>query len=86
MVMALHGCQQTNDDVLADWGLVAAAERHGFVLVAPFVTSYTEPRTENCWGFWIDAHPKMGYKSRFRPIETLRNGHWQMEPHIRSGN
>jgi len=37
-------------------------------------------------GFWIDAHPKMGYKSRFRPIETLRNGHWQMEPHIRSGN
>ena len=26
MVMALHGCQQTHDDVLRDWGLTAAAD------------------------------------------------------------
>ena len=27
MVMALHGCQQTHDDVLRDWGMTAAADR-----------------------------------------------------------
>jgi len=60
MVLALHGCRQTHDDVLADWGLVAAAERHGFILVAPFVTRYTEQRNPNCWGFWLDAHRHQG--------------------------
>jgi len=28
-------------------------------------------------GFWIDGHPKMGYKTRFRPIEILQQGQWQ---------
>lgn len=60
LVMALHGCQQTPDDVLSDWGLTAAADRHGFILVAPFVTSYTELRNQNCWGFWFDAHRHQG--------------------------
>jgi leucyl-tRNA---protein transferase len=27
-------------------------------------------------GFWIDGHPKMDYKARFRPLEVLRNGNW----------
>jgi arginine-tRNA-protein transferase len=29
-------------------------------------------------GFWIAGHAKMDYKIRFRPIEILRNGHWQV--------
>lgn len=28
-------------------------------------------------GYWIPGHPKMHYKSRFRPIEVLRAGRWQ---------
>src|SRR5262245_37791927 len=60
MVMALHGCQQTNDDVLRDWGLTAAADRFGFILVAPFITSYDGLRNQNCWGFWFDAHRHEG--------------------------
>lgn len=28
-------------------------------------------------GYWIKACRKMNYKSRFRPIEGLINGHWQ---------
>lgn len=36
MVMALHGCKQTNSDVLNDWGLKAAADEYGFILVAPW--------------------------------------------------
>ena len=60
LVMALHGCQQTNDDVLNDWGLTAAADRYGFLLVAPFITSYDGLRNTNCWGFWLDQHRHQG--------------------------
>ena len=28
-------------------------------------------------GYWIDASPKMGYKSRFRPCQVLRHGRWE---------
>lgn len=28
-------------------------------------------------GYWIPGHPKMHYKSRFKPIEVLRRGRWQ---------
>ena len=34
-------------------------------------------------GFWIDGHPKMHYKARYRPLEVLREGIWtelQEEP------
>lgn len=27
-------------------------------------------------GYWIDRHPKMHYKVRYRPIELFRNGAW----------
>jgi poly(hydroxyalkanoate) depolymerase family esterase len=60
MVMVLHGCEQTNDDVLADWGMTAAADRFGFILVAPFITSYDGLRNTNCWGFWLDQHRHEG--------------------------
>ncbi|MFD1691468.1 PHB depolymerase family esterase [Azotobacter chroococcum] len=60
LVMALHGCRMTHDDVLRDWGLTAAADRHGFILVAPFVTGYDELRNANCWGFWIDGQRHQG--------------------------
>jgi poly(hydroxyalkanoate) depolymerase family esterase len=60
MVMALHGCRQSHDDVLRDWGLVAAADRHRFILVAPFITQWDGLRTRNCWGFWLDQHRRRG--------------------------
>ena len=60
MVMALHGCRQTQEDVLRGWGLTAAADRYGFILVAPFITSYDGLRNTNCWGFWLDQHRHQG--------------------------
>ncbi len=27
-------------------------------------------------GFWIDGHPKMHYKTRYRPLEVMRDGNW----------
>ena len=29
-------------------------------------------------GYWIRQSPKMAYKTRFRPMETLRAGSWQL--------
>ncbi len=28
-------------------------------------------------GYWIEHSRKMAYKSQFRPLEALRNGHWE---------
>lgn len=60
LVMALHGCEQTQRDVARDWGLTQAADRHRFVLVMPFITSYDGVRSKNCWGFWLDGHRREG--------------------------
>ncbi|WP_220495672.1 extracellular catalytic domain type 1 short-chain-length polyhydroxyalkanoate depolymerase [Oceanospirillum sediminis] len=60
MVMTLHGCKQTHNDVLNDWGMKEAADRYGFILVAPFITSYDGLRNENCWGFWFEQHRHEG--------------------------
>ncbi|QDQ24989.1 PHB depolymerase family esterase [Chitinimonas arctica] len=71
MVMALHGCRQDSGDVMRDWGLRAAADRHGFILVTPYITSYDGLRTQNCWGFWFDAHRHQG---RGEPEDLHRIG------------
>ncbi len=71
MVMALHGCEQTHDDVLNDWGLKAAADRFRFILVAPFITTYDGLRNTNCWGFWLDQHRHEG---RGEPEDLRRIG------------
>lgn len=60
LVMVLHGCAQTPEEVLRDWGMTAAADRHGFILVAPFVTSWDGLRGTNCWGFWLKQHQQAG--------------------------
>ena len=60
MVMSLHGCKQTHNDVLNDWGMKAAADQYGFILVTPFITTYDGLRNENCWGFWFEQHRHEG--------------------------
>ena len=60
MVMVLHGCQQTHDDVLNDWGMKVKADQEKFILVTPFITRYDGLRNLNCWGFWFDGHMHEG--------------------------
>lgn len=60
MVMALHGCMQDHNDVINNYGMKEAAEDYGFILVAPFITTYDGMRSENCWGFWFDQHTHQG--------------------------
>ena len=56
MVMVLHGCQQTEQDMIAQTGFATLAERDGFIVVYPFITSYDGMRSPNCWGFWFGNH------------------------------
>jgi poly(hydroxyalkanoate) depolymerase family esterase len=56
MVMVLHGCNQTEQDMVDDTHFKELAEQHAFIVVYPFITSYDGPRNTNCWGFWLDHH------------------------------
>jgi poly(hydroxyalkanoate) depolymerase family esterase len=61
-VMVLHGCLQTDQDMIDDTRFVELADREGFVAVFPFLTSSAanEQRNPNCWGFWFDQHQHEG--------------------------
>jgi poly(hydroxyalkanoate) depolymerase family esterase len=60
--MVLHGCLETQDDMIHDTRFVEVADREGAVVIFPFLTSspYSEPRNPNCWGFWFDQHQHEG--------------------------
>jgi poly(hydroxyalkanoate) depolymerase family esterase len=56
MVMVLHGCRQTERNMIAETRFKDIAERDGFIAVYPFITSYDGLRNPNCWGFFLDQH------------------------------
>jgi len=53
LVMVLHGCRQTHSDIQRISAFDEVADREGFIVVYPFVTSYTGLRNRNCWGWWL---------------------------------
>jgi poly(hydroxyalkanoate) depolymerase family esterase len=62
VVMVLHGCLQNEQNMIDETRFTELAEREGFIVVFPFVTSYPflPARTENCWGFFIEQHRHEG--------------------------
>ncbi len=59
MVMVLHGCNQTQRNMVNESGFVQRADEHKFIAVFPFIDEYTRlGRAPNCWGFWLGAHQK----------------------------
>jgi poly(hydroxyalkanoate) depolymerase family esterase len=56
----LHGCQQDNRDIERISGFNRLADRHGFLVAYPFVTSYRGLRNKNCWGWWFDREIHAG--------------------------
>lgn len=58
MVMVLHGCKQTQANMVQETRFTELADTQGFIVVYPFITSYpsAESRNLNCWGFWFDQH------------------------------
>jgi poly(hydroxyalkanoate) depolymerase family esterase len=58
MVMVLHGCRQTERNMIDETGFKELADRENFIVVYPFITSWDpkENRNPNCWGFWFNQH------------------------------
>jgi len=58
MVMVLHGCNQTEANMINETRFKELAERDNFIVVYPFITSFDflPLRAPNCWGFFIDEH------------------------------
>lgn len=60
LVVVLHGCQQKHLCIQAITGFDAIADREGFIVLYPFVTSYSGIRTRNCWGWWLSRERQRG--------------------------
>jgi poly(hydroxyalkanoate) depolymerase family esterase len=60
LVVVLHGCHQDNRDIEHISGFNQLADRHGFLVAYPFVTSYRGLRSKNCWGWWFDREIHAG--------------------------
>lgn len=58
--MVLHGCRQTHLDIQRISAFDRVADQHGFLVVYPFVTSYSGLRNRNCWGWWLREHIHAG--------------------------
>ncbi len=56
MVMVLHGCNQTEQNMIDETRFNDLAEKDNFIVVYPSITSYDGMRNPNCWGFWFDQH------------------------------
>ncbi|MFT4728474.1 MAG: poly(hydroxyalkanoate) depolymerase family esterase [Granulosicoccus sp.] len=60
MIMLLHGCQQTEEDIASISAMDLIADREHCIVVYPYVTSYLGIRTLNCWGWWQARHRRRG--------------------------
>src|SRR5262249_54571757 len=51
MVMVLHGCNQTETNMINETRFKDLAERDNFIVVYPFISSFDPfpPRAPNCW-------------------------------------
>ena len=82
LVMVLHGCQQTDANMVHETRFQNLAERDGFIVVYPFITAWDrlrETRTENCWGFWFPRHNHQGAGE----VEDLRQIAGEVEAEFR---
>jgi poly(hydroxyalkanoate) depolymerase family esterase len=62
VVMVLHGCLQNAQNMIDETRFTELAERDGFIVVFPFITShpFLPARAQNCWGFFIEQHRHEG--------------------------
>jgi len=54
LVLVLHGCLQNSQGIEQISGFNELADRHGFLVAYPDITSYSGMRLKNCWGWWLD--------------------------------
>jgi poly(hydroxyalkanoate) depolymerase family esterase len=84
LVMVLHGCLQSEQNMIRETRFAELAEREGFIVVFPFITSHPlfPPRTQNCWGFFIeqDRHEGLGEPADLRRILAAVEAEFPIDP------
>lgn len=60
LLVVLHGCHQSHEDIQQIAGFDALADKEQFLVLYPYVTSYLGYRARECWGWWIKAHRTRG--------------------------
>jgi poly(hydroxyalkanoate) depolymerase family esterase len=84
VVMVLHGCLQNEQNMIDETRFTELAERDGFIVVFPFVTSYPflPPRAQNCWGFFIEQnrHEGLGEPGDLRRILDAVEDEFAVDP------
>ena len=82
LVVVLHGCRQDHRDIETITGFNELADRHGFLVAYPFVTSYRGLRNRNCWGWWFDREIHAGageVEDLWQIIEEIKL-HYPVDP------
>ena len=78
LVMVLHGCNQDHFDMQAITRFDQLADRYGFIVVYPFITTYRGVRLRNCWGWWRQRDIRGGggeVEDLWNIINAVRRSH-----------
>ena len=78
LVMVLHGCNQDHFDMQSITRFDQLADRHGFIVVYPFITTYADVRLRNCWGWWRQKDIRGGageVEDLWNIINAVRRSH-----------
>lgn len=82
LVVVLHGCRQDNRDIEQISGFNQVADREGFLVAYPFITSYRGLRNRNCWGWWFAREIQAGageVEDLWQIIEEIKQ-HYAVDP------
>ncbi len=82
LVVVLHGCRQDNHDIEQISGFNQLADRQGFLVAYPFVTSYRGLRNRNCWGWWFEREIHAGageVEDLWQIVEEIQQ-HYSVDP------
>ena len=82
LVLVLHGCKQDHYAIQHISAFNEVADKYGFVVAYPFITSYRGLRFENCWGWWFDReiHAGAGEVEDLRQIIEEIQLNYQIDP------
>lgn len=78
LVMVLHGCNQDHFDMQAITRFDQLADRYGFIVVYPFITTYRGVRLRNCWGWWRHRDIRGGggeVEDLWNIVKAMRRSH-----------
>jgi len=82
MVMVLHGCHQSRSTIFDEFGWDELADQHGFIVVAPDISTSDLMRNPKCWGYWEskEIHQGQGEVEDLHRIGMQVEQEWHIDP------